>query len=447
MQGLERLHYFDGQRLAAKDFELEQNYHMRVRRMLNRGLYSPGIVSGLQVTKVDARHVRVSTGIALDPGGKEVIVLSDTIIASPNRRPASALPGYFLTIRYDEESDPGTMAECRNGSGTTPPSRTREAPLLSWTETWPNQQSCGVKGHPEDCAVVLALVVLDSACLITAVDAGVRQYSRSQVPRQVHPMALEGEKDIDSSNPKKLNFQILGGPPSGVVLYLWADAISSLLYTEVGAHTHALTKAHTQILAKIPDHVHKLGGKESGAADPATHSHKVSVLNNSIDDLGQTGQIVNVPLSSFPAATYRTGIPPYLEEDGGHRHALQGDTGLPALSPAGNHSHGLTGLTDSSGNTAPTAGSTPNAARGGPAYSFPDGVRVKLDGTDITGLIESHLSWSKLGDGTATHALATKGTGAVDLLQLGLAVAVGSHQLEFRVPKGGGKILYNLYVQ
>ena len=74
-------------------------------------------------------------------------------------------------------------------------------------------------------------------------------------------------------------------------------------------------------------------------------------------------------------------------------------------------------------------------------------IRVKLDGTDITGLITGKLAWARIGDGTAAHALTTNGTGAIDLLQLGLAVAVGPHLLEFRVPSGGGKVLYNLYVE
>jgi hypothetical protein len=359
MLGLERLHYFNGQRLVAKDFELEQRYHMRIRRLLNRGLYSPGVIRGLEVTKVDARHVRVSNGIALDPRGREIILLADATLVVPNRQPSTPLPGYFLVIQYDEEREPGHLSECREGSGTTPPSRIREAPVLSFTETWPNQQDCGRAGHASDCAVVLALVGLDASCQITTIDSGVRQYAHSEVPRQVNPFALEGEKDIDPANPKRLHFQIRGGPPSRVLLYLWAGAISSLFYTELGSHSHKLT-----------------GGK-TGAAKPS-------------------------PSSSS---------------------------------------------TDLAGNTAPLTGGTPYQARGGPAYSYPSGLRVKLDGTDITGLITAKLGWAQLGDGTPTHPLATNGTGSIDLIELGLPVAVGPHLLEFRVPSGGGKVFYNLYVE
>ena len=49
---LQRLNYFNGQRLAAADFRAEQGHHMGMRRVLNRSLYSPGIVVGLEVVPV-----------------------------------------------------------------------------------------------------------------------------------------------------------------------------------------------------------------------------------------------------------------------------------------------------------------------------------------------------------------------------------------------------------
>ncbi len=100
------------------------------------------------------------------------------------------------------------------------------------------------------------------------------------------------------------------------------------------------------------------------------------------------------------------------------------------------------------GNTAPATGSTLYQARDGqPAYSYFSNLQVKLDGTDITGLIKTRLGWAQLGDGTATHQLVTSGTGAIDLVQLGLPLGVGPHRLELRLNSGGGKVLYNLYVE
>ena len=46
---IDRLNYFNGQRLEATDFKTEQDYHIRVRRWLNKSLYSAGIARGLEV--------------------------------------------------------------------------------------------------------------------------------------------------------------------------------------------------------------------------------------------------------------------------------------------------------------------------------------------------------------------------------------------------------------
>lgn len=447
MQGLERLHYFNGQRLVAKDFELEQTYHMRLRRLLNRGLYTTGVVSGLQVTQVDARHVRVSRGVALDPGGRDIVLLADATLAVPNRQPSSGLPGYFVVIQYDEQTEPGVMADCREGSGTTPPSRIVEVPVLSWMETWPNQNDCGRKGHAADCAVVLAFVSLDASCQIATIDIGARQWASSALPRQVSPFALEGEKDIDNNNPKRLHFQIRGGQPSAVVLYLWADAISSLYYTELGSHSHGLTAAGTSNVPLL-DHHHDLSGIGTTKGSPDKHHHDVDVYDMNLLG-GALGGPEAIVATKIPLGTpgIETGSPQFLTEEGSHTHDLDHTETGGVTSASAGQPLTLTGKTDLAGNT-PPAGSTPYQARGGAAYSYPSGLRVKLNGTDITGQILSMLHWPSLGDGSATHALVTSGTGGIDLLHLSSPVRIGAHnELEFRLPSGGGKVLYNLYVE
>src|SRR4051812_5968170 len=354
MQGLERLHYFNGQRLVARDLEVEQAYHMRVRRLLNRGLYSAGVVNGLQITIVDPRHVSVSNGLALDPPGREITLLADTTLAVPPRPPTSPLGGYFLVIRYAEEVEAGRLADCRGGVGATPPARVREAPVLAWTETWPDHRQCGTRGHPSDCAIVLGLVLLNASCEVTRIEPGVRQYAQSQLPRQVHPFALEGEKDIDARNPKRLHFQINGGHPAAVQLYLWGDAISSLYYTEVGSHRHPLSAAGGTTPAAIADHAHSINGVVTSPA--GLHSHEVSVQNNLLDDVGSRVQLVNVPL--ITVETYRRGNPLYLEARGEHVHIINGVTGSRLGSTPGTHSYTLSGSTDAAGNT-PSPASTP----------------------------------------------------------------------------------------
>jgi hypothetical protein len=80
-QPLDRVNYFNGQRLDAADFRADQDYQIRVRRKLFSSLYPiGGIVEGLEVTKhpSDAHKVRVAPGVALDFLGREIILLDPT---------------------------------------------------------------------------------------------------------------------------------------------------------------------------------------------------------------------------------------------------------------------------------------------------------------------------------------------------------------------------------
>src|ERR1044071_5344931 len=86
---MERLNYFNGQRLEASDFKLEQSYHMRVRRWLNKSLYTWGIAKGLEVEVKpgDSHRVIVSPGLALDAQGREIILLEEAevqVVGSPS---------------------------------------------------------------------------------------------------------------------------------------------------------------------------------------------------------------------------------------------------------------------------------------------------------------------------------------------------------------------------
>ena len=345
--------------------------------------------------------------------------------------------------------------------GDHSPARIAEAPTLAWTETWPNQQLCGEPGHSSDCAVVLALVQLDNSCQITGIKSAVRQYSHSQLPGQVQPFALEGEKDVDSANSKKLHFQIRGGPPDSVLLYLWGDAISSLLYTELGSHTHDIGGVGiADTTTDLGDHTHQV--PDMTTSTDGTHSHQIRIagelLWNDItktdsiytgpfvadDGLGgvQAGRIDYGPQGGTQTSDY------FIQEDGAHSHTVKGPvTQAPNPNASTAHTHTMSGSVGDAGATANSA-STPYQARGGNAYGYPDTVLVKLDGHDITPLILNYLGWTKLGDGTATHSLVTSGTGGIDLVKLGQTLTLGSHMLELVVGQGvGGKLLYNLYVE
>ena len=71
---IKRLHYYNHQFLEEQDFRDEQQYHIGVRRRLNRGLHFSGVVDGLKVVRSGDREVVIEPGLALDNEGRELVV-------------------------------------------------------------------------------------------------------------------------------------------------------------------------------------------------------------------------------------------------------------------------------------------------------------------------------------------------------------------------------------
>ncbi len=92
---LERMRYFTGRFMTARDFRDEQTYHLTHRLMHNRMLHGWGVVCGLHVNQhptPDCRNdrVKVSSGMAVDCCGREIIV-PYALVPPPipwNERPA-----------------------------------------------------------------------------------------------------------------------------------------------------------------------------------------------------------------------------------------------------------------------------------------------------------------------------------------------------------------------
>lgn len=80
----ERLRYFTGRHMSARDFRDEQAYH-RTRRLLhNRMLHGWGVVCGLHVQahpnpQCRTKHVQVTCGLALDCCGREIPIAKDEV--------------------------------------------------------------------------------------------------------------------------------------------------------------------------------------------------------------------------------------------------------------------------------------------------------------------------------------------------------------------------------
>jgi hypothetical protein len=490
---IERLHYFNGRRLEAADLALEQRYHLEMRRRLNRELFTPGVVSGLEVMPItgDATHVLVKTGLALDPLGRELVIDEQTV-AVPGQPPPAGRDGYLLVARYHEERLPADDDPCRV-PGSVQYARVRETPEIQWTAELPMHTNCEQDPCSIDCAIVLAFVRM-VACEVAGIEAAVREVSHPAHTSQASVMALEGEKDLDPDNKKVLHFVPRGGEPSSVVLYLWGGKFSSLFYTQMGHHNHVLKKESVDIsTAAFPDHQHGLtahthryqgAGAGKLTTDSADLSHHHKLLTEAVThNVYLPDHAANKPYPQTAVATvyyewrdvgYREqsdyvgddtghlyGPKPWIEPvNGNHGHTfdftLEGPVkldGSPTSGTTDGVSGAVAGLSHSmqADATVTSAGSPDYAAGSGAAYGYLDHLKVALDGVDVTDEILKKLGWTELGDSTEGHKLNHDGTGGIDMLEVARAVGKSiedtRHELVFSVDSGGGQILYNLYVE
>ena len=457
-QPIDRVNYFNGQRLEAADFRADQEYQMRVRRKLFSSLYSIGIVQGLEVTKhpTDLHKVRVAPGVALDFLGREIILLEATdvqVSGLPSTQPG-VIFGNFLVIAYAEQraqpvSDGCTAMSAAGGCGGNlawgAPTRIRAAPKLEMADTWPNDLSG---------KIVLAQVGLQAGCQVSEIQSGVRRYAVPAKPPTVRPISLEGEKDIDESNSKVLYFHVDGGVPDSVTLYLRGAQFSTLFYSELGAHTHVNTLTVTQ--TTFPVHHHTLttiatgdatqdNGKPMGLSASTWNDEKdysIRLWGSADENLRHRQDIT--------AITSKDGQPVVaLLNFSAHTHALAAGAKTDDSDPLPLTPPTLTNV---------SAGLTPPDARvTGQPLGFIANLQVLYDGQDITAEVLKQLNgtdptnWpsnATLGSGVNSHPFVVNGTGRIDLTQLGLDFTPGEHSLTFQVvgAGNGGQIKYNLYV-
>jgi hypothetical protein len=454
-QPLDRVNYFNGQRLEAADFRADQEYQMRVRRKLYSTLYSTGIVQGLEVRKhaTDLHKVVVAPGVALDFLGREIILLRASevqVAGTPNTTPG-VIFGNFLVISYTEQrvhpvsdgcSVNAPAKGCTGNLAWGAPTRIRAEPKLEMVETWPADQSG---------KIVLAQIGLQAGCQVSDIQSGARRYAVQAKPTTTRAISLEGEKDIDPQNSKVVFFHIDGNVPNAVTLYLRASKFSTLFYTELGSHQHTASITMQQ-LAAVPAHRHPLNALQT---DKQLGGGAVHAFAHTVPELTQPGArdciVLGYPLEGFALHDLTTEGPQFTLQGIEHSHGFPGGQTEPAgaiapVRPMGSVKIDATGL------------KPPPAARTDPdeALQYVDTLLVKFDNHDITAQILAQLegndptNWpknSRLGNGTGNHPLVFKGTGPIILTQLGLDFTPGEHSLEFMVNGGGGQIRYNLYVE
>lgn len=452
MDPLERVSYYGGQRLMAADLNQQELYEITLRRLLNSGLFSSGVVKGLEVTKASPRTLLVATGLALDHLGRELYLVAPRDVAIPNQQPAPSSGGFYLIIRYRETPIPGGQGDCWPSARGVPTYRYRLDPILELTDVYPDPRRCRVSDKdPEgdfNCGVVLALVRVNASCEIDKVETGFRQFSYPIHASRVTAMAFEGEKDIDAANRKRLRFHVRGAAPNSALLYLRGAQFSTLYYTELGSHQHALAIAGslTGLASTAIAHTHSLQG--AGSADAGTHSHQLLLTS-----VGWSYSLAGSPLvpgayrSAADLVLGQTLRRQFIEDASGHSHSLIGATQGAAPATSGAHQHASAAISTGTAVTGATVAARPNgeAARG-----YLDRLQVRLDNIDITGDLLQMLGWKSLGDSSSGHPInQLDGTGTIDLLRLGSVgdIDMGPHELVFSIAEGGGRLIWNLYIE
>lgn len=474
---LQRLNYFNGQRLAAADFRAEQGHHLGMRRVINRSLYSPGIVVGLEVIPaqsnppdpLDKHRVIVKHGLAFDNLGREIFLPVDVavqVMGAPRSAPGVVF-GNLLVVSYRETRKFPAQGQCAIGAPFRPcsgdvawgaPTRIVADAVFEFVDSWPSDESG---------KIVLSQIELDSKCTVVRTSPGVRRYAVPAKPQTVRPISLEGEKDVDVENPKSIHFHIDGGFPERAVLILRARKFSSLHYSEIGEHTHPLALSiaeHPAVLA----HGHKLTGVTTDQKlDPETLHVNAAVFRGAPTDfalrLWDDRNVVRADLWNDAGSLGPSmRITNTLHAHGFDANAHTDDAGaIPALHHTLNKQ-----VTESFGVKAPNFPPRQVERSTKTEFTYVKNLRIVLDGTDITDLIRAQLAsrpgqgmaWDELGDGTDAHALASgEGTEEIDLLKVGIELGLGAHTLRLNLvpPKAGdsdfgsdrgGQIQYNLYV-
>lgn len=131
MTALERVAFFEGQRLAAADLEAAQAHDRELRELHSRALHDWGVASGLGVSgKKGDREVRVASGHALNRWGRELIVTAPLTVPVPQVAGAGGADALYALWLAPAEGEP---TEMRAGVCAPPGAvRISDAPAVVW---------------------------------------------------------------------------------------------------------------------------------------------------------------------------------------------------------------------------------------------------------------------------------------------------------------------------
>lgn len=127
----ERTKYYYGMLLSVENFNAEQKYMNDKRRLVNRLVNGSGVVSGLNVVRIDEQTISLESGMALDSTGREIVV------ANPVTKKLSMISGYdsamssgsnsyvYLCLEYSE-NEKGQAYDLTTGKSDSAHDRIKE---------------------------------------------------------------------------------------------------------------------------------------------------------------------------------------------------------------------------------------------------------------------------------------------------------------------------------
>jgi hypothetical protein len=143
---IERIQFFNGQRLFASDLQDLEEFNRLMRWLHNQSLHPAGVASGYAVigNKSDSQ-ITVQPGYAIDSQGREIVLAQSTVIqVPPVANDGQGNPAYYdLVVSYPDDSEL-KETETRDGVCVSRSAvRLREAPTFCWAELGPTSDLIG----------------------------------------------------------------------------------------------------------------------------------------------------------------------------------------------------------------------------------------------------------------------------------------------------------------
>jgi hypothetical protein len=301
-QFLERIQFFNGERLFASDLQGLEAFNREMRWLHNQSLHQCGVGSGFQVVgNAGDRQVTISPGYAIDSCGREIILTENQVLAIPpvSDNGSGGSVFYDLTVSYPDDSEL-KPSETRDGiCMPTGVVRLREEPVFCWvrlSDDPTNRQPQDLRLKQRITAglfIVLAQVEIFNCQLKQPVSTTPRRNARPpRLPRVGCGVQPGGTAWIGPNPPT-----LLGSPNLGVT---FAGVYYTLAVTTTSAGFQA-----------VPSYVARLVGPRqfmtSDIEDPLPFF--ADALVNVVSDASLTATGFTIQIFPFFAATDTGGVP------------------------------------------------------------------------------------------------------------------------------------------